>query len=306
MAHTHSHTPVGGDLTGYAWLSIAVALATMATKAVAAWITGSVSLLSDAAESCINLVAAVIMLLALRLAAKPPDAGHPYGHTKAEYLSSALEGMMIFVAAGAIGFAAIGRLISPVMPEKLGIGMVISVVAALMNAAVAMVLLRAGKRHGSVALVADGKHLLTDIITTAAVLIGVALVMLTEQAWLDPAVALLAGLNIARTGFVIVRSSMDSLLDRALPDEDLAMIDEVLTELGKDGVGFHSLRTRGAGARRFLDVHVSVPGDWTVTRGHQVADDVEDHLRWHMPGLVVVTHVEPSGQECPDVEELLV
>jgi cation diffusion facilitator family transporter len=294
---------VGRDLAGYAWLSIAAALVTIGTKSVAAWITDSVSLFSDAAESIINLVAALAMLLALRVAAKPPDLEHQYGHTKAEYLSSALEGMMIFVAAGAICYAAISRLFSPVMPERLGSGMVISVVAAVINAVVAVVLLRAGQRHNSIALLADGKHLLTDIVTTGAVLLGVALVMLTGKAWLDPVVALIAGVNIAWTGFGVIRSSADSLLDRALPAADLGVIDDVLVEFQQQGVRFHGLRTRGASARRFLDVHVVVPGEWTILRGHELADQVESRLREQLPGLTVVTHIEPDEPECPDVTE---
>jgi cation diffusion facilitator family transporter len=208
--------------------------------------------------------------------------------------------MMIFAAAGAIAYAAIERLLLPMMPERLGVGMVISVAAALLNAAVALVLLRAGRQHGSAALIADGKHLLTDIVTTVAVLIGVTLVLVTGQGWLDPVVALIAGLNIAWTGFNVVRSSADSLLDRALPPSDQAAIEQVLDVFRARGVEFHGVRTRVAGTRRFLDVHVVVSGDWTVARGHEVAHQVVDELQVHLPGLAVVTHLEPVGAVTDD------
>jgi cation diffusion facilitator family transporter len=302
MGHEHSHESLPTSLTKFALLSVATAVATMAIKAVAAYLTGSVSLLSDAAESIINLVAAVVTLLALRLAAKPPDEGHPFGHSKAEYLSAAVEGAMILVAAGAIIWAAVERLITPRMPEQLGVGMLISLVAALINGAVALVLIRAGRRHSSTALTADGKHLMTDLITTAAVLVGVGLVWLTGLAILDPIVAILAGLNILFTGFGLVRDSASSLLDASFNDEDMAKVRATLDAHTGDGIAYHALRSRVAGTQRFLDLHISVPGEWSVSQGHAFAESLCAALATELPRLQVSAHVEPSQADgtCPD------
>ncbi|MDR0837681.1 MAG: cation diffusion facilitator family transporter [Propionibacteriaceae bacterium] len=302
MGHEHSHEPLPTSLTKFALLSVATALTTMGIKTVAAWLTGSISLLSDAAESIINLVAAVVTLFALRLAAKPADEGHPFGHSKAEYLSAAVEGAMILVAAGAIIWAAIERLITPRLPEQLGIGMLISVVAALINGGVALVLIRAGRAHSSSALVADGKHLMTDLVTTIAVLVGVGLVWLTGWAVLDPIVAILAGLNILYTGYDLIRDSASSLLDAALGDEDMTKVHAVLDAHLREGITYHALRSRVAGTQRFLDLHISVPGEWSVAAGHALAETLSDELSTALPRLQVSAHVEPSRPDgtCPD------
>ena len=284
------------NLTRFAWLSIGAALATMTIKGLAAWLTGSVGLLSDAAESVVNLVAAIVALFALRVAIQPPDAGHPYGHSKAEYFSAAVEGIMIFVAAAVIIEQAINRLIHPVMPEKLGIGLSICVAASLINGAVAWVLMRQGRAHGSPTLIADSRHLMTDVITSAAVLIGVGLVALFNQPRLDPIVALLAGVNILWTGFGLIRGSVNNLMDASLPDKELALIQGVLDEIRGQGVlDFHAVRSRLAGNRRFVSMHVLVPDDWTVTKGHNACEDVAEALMAKDPGLRVETHLEPKG-----------
>ncbi len=293
-AHPPQRYAAPVDLTKFAWLSIAAALVTIAIKGVAAALTGSVGLLSDAAESLVNLVAAVVALFALRAAVKPPDAGHPYGHSKAEYFSAIVEGAMIFAAAGFIIVAAVRRLVTPVMPENLSIGLAISVGAALINGAVALVLLRKGRQAHSATLVADGKHLMTDVITSAAVLIGVLLVAVTHQARLDPVVALLAGLNIVWMGVTLIRDAGNNLLDAALPGTTVAMIDEVLDRFRTEhGAEFHAVRTRAAGNRQFVSMHVLVPGDWTVARGHDFCEDLVDAMTQTMPGLRVDTHLEP-------------
>ncbi|MCL2783216.1 MAG: cation diffusion facilitator family transporter, partial [Propionibacteriaceae bacterium] len=264
---SHSRYAAPVDLTRFAWLSIGAALITITVKGLAAWMTGSVGLLSDAAESLVNLVAAVVALFALRVAAQPPDENHPYGHSKAEYFSAAVEGMMIFVAAAVIIAAAIDRLITPQPLERLGIGLLAALGASLVNGGVALVLLRQGRLRGSITLTADGKHLMTDVITSAAVLIGVGLVAVTGITRLDPVVALLAGANILWTGFRLVRDSVNGLMDTALPSDDVDELNALLDSFASDEISFHAVRTRVAGARHFASFHVLVPGGWTVKRG---------------------------------------
>ena len=281
------------DLTRFAWLSIAAAIITITVKSFAAWITGSVGLLSDAAESVVNLVAAIVALFALRVAFQPPDDSHPYGHSKAEYFSAAVEGMMIFVAAIVIVYTAIERLINPQPLEKIGIGLLMSVAGSLVNGAVATVLIRQGHKHDSITLVADGKHLFADVVTSAAVLIGVGLVTVTHIEQLDPVVALLAGANILWTGFKLVRDSVNGLMDVALPEEEVDKLKDILAQHSEGDVSFHALRTRMAGTRQFASFHVLVPGDWTVKHGHDVTEDIIDDLVGHLPALRVDAHLEP-------------
>jgi cation diffusion facilitator family transporter len=286
------HAPI--DLTRFAWLSIAAALVTIAIKSWAAWLTGSVGLLSDAAESVVNLIAAIVALIALRVAIQPPDAGHPFGHSKAEYFSAIVEGTMIFVAAAFIIVEAVKRLIHPTMPEHLGVGLAMSVVASLVNGGVALILLHKGRQFGSATLHADGRHLMTDVMTSAAVLIGVGLVALTGVVRLDPIVALLAGLNILWTGYRLIHDAVNNLMDAALPPDELAKIDTVLNEYRRNhGAQFHAVRTRVAGNRHFVSMHVLVPGDWTVTQGHDYCEDLTDALVAAVPDLRVATHLEP-------------
>ncbi len=281
------------NLTRFAWLSIGAALVTIALKVSAYLLTGSVGLLSDAAESLVNLVAAAVALLALSLAARPADQKHHFGHTKAEYFSAVLEGVMIFVAAAYIIWTAILRLISPVELENIGVGLLISMVAAAINGVVGWLLLRTGRRHRSATLRADGHHLLTDVWTSVGVVVGVLLVALTGWLRLDPIVAILVGLNIIWTGWRLIWESLDALLDRALDADAQAVVDEVLAEYAGDEVSFHEVRSRQAGRRGFLSMHVLVPGDWSIRQGHDLAERVERKLCERLEDLEVVTHLEP-------------
>ncbi len=281
------------SLTRFAWLSIAAALATIALKTAAWWVTGSVGLLSDAAESSVNLVAAIVALIALTIAARPADDGHPFGHTKAEYFSAAAEGQMIFVAAVFIIWTAIERFLHPQPLQDVGIGLAISVIASLINGAVAFVLLRAGREHRSLTLTADGKHLLTDVWTSVGVVVGVALVWLTGIERLDAVVAALVGLNIIWTGWRLLQESAAGLMDATLPAEQTGTISEVIGRFASDEVAFHGLRTRLSGHRGFAEVHVLVPGAWTVERGHDLAERVEQAVQAAVPGVSLITHLEP-------------
>lgn len=282
------------DLSKYALISIAVAVITIVLKSASAWLTGSVGLLSDAAESLVNLVAAVVAFIALKVSIKPADDGHRYGHSKAEYFSAVVEGAMIFVASVFIIVTSVERLISPRELEELGLGLGISVIAAVLNGAVGFVLLRKGKKSGSATLVADGKHLLTDVVTSVAVLVGVGVVALTGLPILDPIVALLAGVNILWTGVGLIRQSVNGLMDAALPEDMLAKLNEVLDQHRKPGViDFHAVRTRVAGNREFMGIHVLVPGDWSVRRGHDFTEDLIDDLVAVSPSIRVAAHLEP-------------
>jgi cation diffusion facilitator family transporter len=280
-------------LTRYAYLAVAAALVTVALKIIAWRLTGSAGLLSDAFESLVNLAAAVLAVVVLTWSVKPPDDEHTYGHAKAEYVSAGVEGAMIIVAAGSIAWVAVDRLISPTAIEDVGIGLAVSAGASVINLVVGLVLLRAGRRERSVTLEADGRHLLTDVWTSAGVIVGVAAVALTGWERLDPIVALAVALNIVVTGVGLVRRSTGGLMDRALPDDQLAAITKVLDEFGGPPVRFHALRTRQAGRLSFLSVHVLVPGDWSVQRGHDLSERIEAALRDAVPGLVVFTHLEP-------------
>lgn len=281
------------SLTRFAWLSIAAALTTMGMKAVAYLLTGSVGLLSDALESSVNLVAAVVALVTLRIAAKPPDAEHEYGHAKAEYFSAGVEGTMILVAAVAIAVTAVDRLLHPVTLERLGVGLAVSTAAALVNLAVSLTLTRAGRRHRSITLEADGRHLMTDVWTSAGVLVAVGLVAVTGWEALDPLVALVVAGNVLVAGWILVRRSAAGLMDASLPEGDRRAVEEVLARHTSADVQFHALRTRQAGRRSFMSVHVLVPGAWTVQEGHDLVEEVEADLRAAVPDLTVVCHLEP-------------
>jgi len=280
-------------LTRYAWLSIAAAIITIGLKTWAWWLTGSVGLLSDAMESLVNLVAAVMALGMLTLAAQPPDDEHHYGHGKAEYFSSGLEGALILLAAFGIGMAAYDRLLHPQPLASLGMGLGVSVLAALVNFAVAMVLLRVGRRHGSIVLEADAKHLLTDVWTSAGVLLALGGVALTGWQRLDPVIAFGVAVNIVWSGFVLMRRSTAGLLDATLPAEENARIDDILDGYRGQGYEFHDLRTRQSGADRFMTVHVLVPGGMTVKAGHDLLDRIEADIRQAVGEITVVTHLEP-------------
>ncbi|MEZ5236421.1 MAG: cation diffusion facilitator family transporter [Acidimicrobiia bacterium] len=285
--------PAARDLTRFGWLSIGAALATMGLKFVAWGVTGSVGLLSDAMESTVNLAAAVLMLVALQVAALPPDENHQYGHDKAELFSAAAEGLMIVLAATLIVWSAADRLLRPRPLESLGVGLAVSLVAAAVNGAVALVLLRAGRRHRSRALSADAHHLFTDVVTSAGVLVGVLLVAITGWEPLDALVALAVGVNIVRIGVQVLWQSIGGLMDPPLPPDELQAVQQVLARHERPDVLFHALRSRVSGHRRFVSVHVLVPGSWTVASGHDLLEQLEHDLRAAVAGLTVFTHLEP-------------
>ena len=277
----------------YAGLSIIAAVVTIALKVGAYLLTGSVGLFSDAAESSVNLVAAVGAFLALGTAARPPDEEHAYGHTKAEYFSSALESVLIIVAAVWIAVTAIGRLLEPQPLENLGVGLAIGLVAATINGAVGVVLLRGGRRLRSAALRADGQHLLTDVWTSVGVVVGVFLVWLTGWLVLDPLIALLVAGNIVRIGVRLLNDTAHGLLDTALPPEEQEVITDIQSRYREEGIEFHALRTRNAGRRRFVSMHVLVPGKWSVKRGHDLSEGIEKEITQALPMTTVFVHIEP-------------
>jgi cation diffusion facilitator family transporter len=279
----------------FAWLSIAAAVTTIALKTGAWWMTGSVGLLSDALESFVNLAGASFALWMILIAARPPDEDHPFGHSKAEYFSSGFEGILIFGAAAAIIWAAAERLASPHPLEALGPGLAVSALATAINFGVAIALRRAAKRFDSIALEADSRHLMTDVVTSIGVVIGVGAVALTGWLVLDPLIAIAVGLNILFEGFRLVRASVDGLMDRSLDEPAQARLREALDALAPRGVGWRGLRTRRAGAHTWIDVVVLVPGAWTVDVAHDVADEIEATLGAIVPNATIVTHLEPHA-----------
>ncbi len=279
-------------LARFAWLSIATAIVTIALK-LAAWrLTGSVGLLSDALESFVNLAAAVMALAMITIAARPPDEAHTFGYGKAEYFASGAEGALILLAAVVIAWTAVGRILHPQPLERAGLGLGISVVASALNLVVARVLIAVGRRHESIALEADGHHLMTDVWTSAGVLVGIGAVALTGWSPLDPIVALAVAAQIVWMGAVLVRRSWKGLLDVSLPAAELAALHAVLERHAGDEVRFHAIRTRQAGARRFVSMHVLVPGVWSVLRGHELLERIEDDVRRALPNTNVSTHLE--------------
>lgn len=281
------------NLKTYAWLSIGAALATIGLKTWAWWLTGSVGLLSDAMESLVNLAGALMALWMLHVAAQPADERHAYGHSKAEYFSSGFEGLLILVAALGIAWTALERLLNPQPLEAVGIGLAVSVVASIVNLLTARVLLAAGRAHHSITLEADAHHLMTDVWTSVGVIVGVGAVALTGWLWLDPVLALLVAANIVWTGVQLLRRSTAGLMDAALPPEQQQAVEAVLAGYVAQGLGFHALRSRQAGARVFITVHVLVPGQWTVQRGHDQVEQIEADIRRVLPRAHVLTHLEP-------------
>lgn len=284
--------PQRSSLTGFAWLSIGAAMVTIALKSAAYFITGSVGLLSDAVESLVNLIGGVMALAMLKIAERPADEDHAYGHSKAEYFSSGVEGGLILVAAISIAVAAILRFITPKPLEAVGLGVIVSAAAAAVNLVVALLLLRAGRVHNSITLEANARHLLTDVWTSAGVVVGIGLVVATGWQWLDPFVALLVAANIVWTGTNIVHRSVSGLMDVALSPGDVSAVRKVLQSYEQAGVHFHALRTRQSGARKFVSVHVLVPGDCTVHHGHELLERIEAEIRNALPGTTVFTHLE--------------
>lgn len=280
-------------LTRFAWLSIGAALLTIALKTMAYLLTNSVGLLSDALESTINLAGAVMALAMLIIAARPADEDHNYGHGKAEYFSSGIEGILILIAAIFIGIASVERFIHPRDIEQVGIGMMVSVGASLVNLFVSLVLFKAAKKYHSITLKADAKHLMTDVWTSAGVLVGVGLVALTGWSRLDSIVAFLVACNIVWTGVTIMRESISGLMDKALSADEQEKIQQALEPYKKDGIQFHALLTRQAGSRKFVSFHLLVPGTWSVQQGHQLSEQIEAEIRTLLPKVSVSTHLEP-------------
>lgn len=281
------------NLTKYAWLSILAASLTIALKLAAYYLTDSVGLLSDALESLINLAAAIIALLLLHAAAAPPDEEHAFGHDKAEYFASGIEGTLILIAAIGIGWTSISRIFAPRPIEAVGIGLAVSAVASLINLFVGFILIRAGREHHSITLEADGRHLMTDVWTSVGVIAGVFLVSATNWLILDPIIALLVAVNITWTGVRLMRRSANGLMDAAVAPKEKQTIAEVLEKYVKnEGIEYHALRTRESGVRKFISLHVVVPGEWTVTRGHQLCEQIENDIRRVIKNAVVFTHLE--------------
>lgn len=299
MAQTlgHKKTINRASLTRFAWLSIAAALVTITLKAGAYLLTGSVGLLSDAAESIVNLAGAIMALSMLIIAARPADTSHTYGHSKAEYFSSGVEGALILVASAGIIWSAVERLLTPRPLEQLGLGLVVSLAASLVNLVIARILMSAGKRENSISLESDGQHLMTDVWTSVGVMGGIAIVALTGWNSLDSLVAIAVAINIIWTGAQLVRRSVAGLMDAALPPDEQKIIENVMVKYRGKEVDFHALRTRQAASRRFVTVHMLVPGAWTVHDAHHFAENFEDDIRAALGEAVITTHVEPIEDE---------
>ncbi len=286
------------SLTRFAWLSIGAAVATIALKTGAYLLTDSVGLLSDAIESLVNLAGAIMALVMLTIAARPADDDHVYGHSKAEYFASVTEGILILGAAIGIMFTAVQRLIDPRPLEQLGIGLAVSIAASVINFITARILLNQGQKRNSITLEADAHHLMTDVWTSVGVISGVAIAGFTNWQILDPIVAIVVALNIIWTGSQLVRRSVSGLMDEVLPAQEQKLIEGVMAKYREKGVNFHALRTRQAAARRFMSVHVLVPGEWTVHDAHHVAEDFENDIREALGGVITVfTHLEPAEDE---------
>lgn len=284
---------MNNNLTRFAWLSITAAIVTISLKAFAYSITGSVGLLSDALESFINLAAAVLALIMLRIALKPPDKEHMYGHSKAEYFSSIVEGILITIASISIIIPAINRLLNPQAITQPVVGLIISSIASIVNLIVASLLLKAGKKYNSITLEADAQHLFTDVWTSVGVIIGVSAVALTGIYILDPVIAIIVAINIVFTGGKIMKRSVMGFMDTAISKDEQATILKILNEYEKEGLKFHGLRTRQSAARRFVSFHVLVPGRWTVRKSHDYVEKIESEIRKSIPKVTVTTHLEP-------------
>lgn len=280
------------NLTRFAWLSIGVAVFTIALKSIAYLLTGSVGLLSDALESIVNLAGGLMALGMLTIAARPADESHTYGHSKAEYFSSGVEGTLILIAAVLIAYTAIERIITPKPLEQIGIGLIVSVVASLANLAVALLLKRAGKQYNSISLTSNSHHLMTDVWTSGGVLIGVGAVAVTGWQVLDPIIAILVAVNIVWTGVGIIRNSVSGLMDSTLMKEDVGIIQGILDSQKEPEVKFHALRTRQSGSVKIISMHVLVPGNWTVKRGHKLVTQIENEISNALADSQVFTHLE--------------
>lgn len=283
----------------YAWLTVVAALTTLVLKSGAAWVTGSVGLFSDALESIVNLVTGVTLVVLLKIAKAPPDSNHPYGHDKAEYFANGVQGTLILVAAVGIVLSAVDRFLDPRVLEQGTIGLTLAALAGLVNLLVAGILYRQGKSLNSRALRGEADHLMSDVATSLAVFIGVGLVYYTKLAWLDPLAAVGVSGVIAFTGIKLVRASVKGLMDTALPEQSLRQLEKVLDGFCvREGITYHALRTRVSGARIFISVHILVPGVWSVKKGHELLEEIEADIGAILPGVSVMTHLEPIEEPC--------
>jgi len=285
------------SLKKYVYLSIVAALLTISLKLAAYLLTNSVGLLSDALESCVNLVAAVVALFMLSLAEKPPDKEHEFGHNKAEYFSSAIEGGLIVLAAFSIIWSAVPRILHPQPLENIGLGLLVAIGASLINLIVSIILVKNGKKNNSITLEADGKHLMTDVLTSGGVLIGIALVKLSGWLVLDGIVAIGVAINIIWTGYQLIRRSASGLLDTVISKNETDKINQVLEKYKQQNIKFHSLMTRQAGQRKFISVQLQMPGTWNIYQGHKIGEKIEKDIRMLFPDThtTVFTHFEPAG-----------
>jgi cation diffusion facilitator family transporter len=281
------------SLTRFAWISIGASILTIGLKSAAYYLTGSVGLLSDAIESLVNLAGGIMALTMLKIAARPADTEHAYGHNKAEYFSSGVEGTLILVAAASIGFAAYGRLLDPKPLEQIGAGLIVSAAASAINLATALLLVRVGRKRNSITLEANGHHLMTDVWTSVGVIAAIGAVAMTGWTRLDPIVAFIVAANIVWTGVKIVRRSVAGLMDASLPASDLEEVQKVFARHEAAGIRFHALRTRQAGTRKFVSIDVLVPGAWTVQQGHDLVEKIEAEIRAVVDESSVFTHLEP-------------
>lgn len=282
------------QLRTYAWISLLVAVGVIALKLGAYLLTNSISLLSDALESIVNVLGATAAIWALSVAERPPDDDHAYGHDKVEFFSSGFEGALIVMAALGIGGTAIWRLFHPADLSLDIIGLALAVLTSLINFALARWLFRAANKHESIALEADAHHLMSDVITSVVVVCGVIIVGITQWHWLDPLMALVVGVNIVRMGWDLIRRSVNGLMDPAFKSDDQQRLKAVLERFSNDDISFHAIRTRTSGIRRFVSLHVLVPGDWTIQQGHELSEELEDALHGVITNLHVLTHIEPK------------
>ncbi|MGF6158423.1 cation diffusion facilitator family transporter [Ensifer sp. KUDG1] len=284
-----------------AFWGIPLSLAVLGLKLLAWWLTGSIALLSDGLESTVNVIAAVIAYLMIGYASKPADAGHPFGHHKAEYFSAVIEGVLIVVAALLIVWEAVPAMMAPVLMEAPALGLAINFVAGVINAIWAYVLITAGRKHRSPALSADGHHILSDVVTSIGVLIGLVLAIATGYAILDPLLAVIVACNILYQGWMVISRSIDGLMDRAVPAEEEEAIKQAIAANAAGSLGVHDLKTRQAGPAIFVDFHMVVPELMPVGEAHDICDRIEDAIRLVHPGAKIAIHVEPEGEKAHGV-----
>ena len=285
------------SLTKYAWLSVGAAALTFLIKLAAAYVSGSVGLLSDALEAVVNLAAATVALSVLKIVEQPPDEMHQYGHDKAEYFSSGIESTLIVVASLSILYTAVRSLLDPQPLEQAGLGLALAIVASVINLLVGQLLIRAGKNNDSITLEANGRHLMSDVWTSVGVVAGVTLAVATGQQWLDPLIAIVVGLKIGWEGIHVFRRSISGLMDAAIVPDEREAVKAILDDVRTEGIEWHALRTRQSGSRRFVDVHLLVPGDWSVQASHDLAEHVETQIREQINYSTVMVHVEPFEDE---------